>query len=79
MTEPVALKHRAFISYGHADTTRVNWVHRGLEGFRIDSDLVGRETRSRDRSLRHLSPSSAIAAGHTLTVQTLAALVPRPL
>jgi hypothetical protein len=44
MTEPVALKHRAFISYGHADTTQVNWLHRGLEGFRIDSDLVGRDS-----------------------------------
>ena len=44
MAEPVALKYRAFISYSHADTASAKWLHRGLEGFRIDKDLVGRET-----------------------------------
>ena len=56
MAEPVALKYRAFISYSHADTG-----YRGLEGFRIDEDLVGRKTalgaipRTR-RPLRHCDP-----------------------
>jgi hypothetical protein len=43
MAEPVALKYHAFISYSHADTGWAKWPHRGLEGFRIDEDLV-RET-----------------------------------
>lgn len=38
------LKYRAFISYSHADTRWARWLHRGLESFRIDKDLVGRET-----------------------------------
>ncbi len=44
MAEPVALKYRAFVSYSHADTAWAKWLHRGLEGFRIDKNLVGRET-----------------------------------
>jgi tetratricopeptide (TPR) repeat protein len=77
MTEPVALKYRAFISYSHADTAAARWLHRGLEGFRIDRDLVGRKTPAgtvpatlkpifRDRD--------DFTAGHSLTEQTLAAL-----
>lgn len=42
MAEPIALKYRAFISYSHADTSWAQWLHRGLEGFRIDKGLVGR-------------------------------------
>ena len=44
MAEPVAFKYRAFISYSHADTSSAKWLHRALEGFTIDKDLVGRET-----------------------------------
>jgi tetratricopeptide (TPR) repeat protein len=77
MAEPVALKYRAFISYSHADTAQARWLHRALEGFRIDKDLIGRETP--------LGPVPAtlkpvfrdrddFTAGHTLTDQTLAAL-----
>jgi hypothetical protein len=44
MAEPAAFKYRAFISYSHADTSWAKWLHRGLESFRIDTDLVGRET-----------------------------------
>jgi hypothetical protein len=33
MTEPVALKYRAFISYSHADTPEAKWLHSGLEVF----------------------------------------------
>ena len=44
MPEPASLKYRAFISYSHADTGWARWLHRGLENFPIDKDLVGRET-----------------------------------
>ena len=44
MAEPVAFRCRAFIFYSHADTSWAKWLHRGLETFRIDKDLVGRET-----------------------------------
>src|SRR5262249_513260 len=44
MTTPVEFRHRAFISYSHADTKWANWLHGRLEGFRIDRDLIGRQT-----------------------------------
>ena len=77
MTEPVAFKYRAFISYSHADTSAAKWLHRGLEGFRIDKDLVGRETAAGaiPQSLKPVfRDRDDFTAGHTLTEQTLAAL-----
>jgi hypothetical protein len=48
MADLVAYKYRAFISYSHADTGWAKWLHRGLEGFRIDKDLVpGRKAMAR--------------------------------
>jgi hypothetical protein len=44
MPDAIELKYRAFISYSHADTGWARWLHRGLEGFRIDKDLAGRTT-----------------------------------
>lgn len=44
MAELVALKYCAFISYSHVDASWAKWLHRGLETFRIDKDLVDRET-----------------------------------
>ncbi len=38
------LKYRAFLSYSHADTGMAMRVHRRLEGFHIDKELVGRVT-----------------------------------
>ena len=38
------LKYRAFLSYSHADTGVATRVHRRLEAFHIDKDLVGRQT-----------------------------------
>ena len=52
MAETVAYKYRAFISYSHADTASAKWLHRGLEGFRIDKDLVGRETGTGTLAMR---------------------------
>ena len=37
-------KYRAFLSYSHADTAVAQRVHRRLEGFHIDKELVGRVT-----------------------------------
>jgi TIR domain len=44
MPTPVHFKYRAFLSYAHADVRWGKWLHSQLEGFRIDRDLVGRET-----------------------------------
>jgi len=77
MAETVAYKYRAFISYSHADTSWAKWLHRGLEGFRIDKDLVGRKTATGaiPKSLRPIfRDRDDFTAGHTLTDQTLAAL-----
>jgi hypothetical protein len=77
MAEPVALKYRAFISYSHTDTNWARWLHRALEGFRIDKDLVGRETATGaiPKALRPIfRDRDDFTAGHTLSDQTLAAL-----
>src|SRR3989304_3038360 len=77
MSEPAPPKHRAFISYSHADTSWARWLHRGLEGFRIDKDLVGRETATGTipKTLRPIfRDRDDFTAGHSLTEQTLAAL-----
>jgi tetratricopeptide (TPR) repeat protein len=77
MVETDARKYRAFISYSHADTSWAKWLHRRLEGFRIDKDLQGRETPtgSIPQSLRPIfRDRDDFTAGHTLTDQTLAAL-----
>ena len=77
MAEPVALKYRAFISYSHADTNWAKWLHRALEGFRIDKDLIGRETATGaiPKALRPIfRDRDEFIAGQTLSDQTLAAL-----
>ncbi len=77
MTDPVALKYRAFLSYSRADTGWAKWLHRGLEGFRIDMDLAGRET-STGTIPKSLQPifrdRDDFTAGHRLADKTLAAL-----
>ena len=77
VTESITIKYRAFISYSHADTAWAKWLHRGLEGFRIDKDLAGRETATGaiPPSLRPIfRDRDDFTAGHTLTEQTQAAL-----
>jgi hypothetical protein len=44
MPASVPLKYRAFLSYSHRDSATARRVHTRLEGFRIDKDLVGRDT-----------------------------------
>ena len=43
MNDAVALQYRAFIAYSHADAGWAKWLHRWLEGFRGDKDLIGRD------------------------------------
>ena len=77
MAEPVALKYRAFISYSHADTNWAKWLHRALEGFHVDKDLVGRETATGaiPKALRPIfRDRDEFTAGQTLSDQTLDAL-----
>ena len=71
------MKYRAFISYSHADTSWAKWLHRAVESFSIDKDLVGRETATGaiPKALRPtFRDRDDFTAGHTLTDQTLAAL-----
>jgi hypothetical protein len=75
--EPIAFKYHAFISYSHADTDWARWLHRSLEGFRIDRDLVGRQTATGPipPALRPVfRDRDDFTAGHTLTERTQAAL-----
>src|SRR5688500_7985424 len=77
MSDPVVFKYRAFISYSHADTNWAKWLHRGLEGFRIDKDLVGRETATGNipKTLRPIfRDRDDFIAGDTLSEQTLEVL-----
>jgi TIR domain len=77
MSEFASLNYRAFISYSHADTGWARWLHRSLESFPIDKDLVGRETSTR-KVPAELRPvfrdRDDFTAGKTLTEQTRAAL-----
>src|SRR5680860_282708 len=77
MADPAAFKYHAFISYSHADTKWAKWLHRGLESYRIDKELVGRETVTGaiPQALRPIfRDRDDFTAGHSLTEQTLAAL-----
>jgi hypothetical protein len=44
MAASASIKYRAFLSYSHRDTGAAKRLHGRLDGFRIDQDLVGRET-----------------------------------
>lgn len=70
-------KYRAFLSYSHQDTVWAKWLHRALEGYRIDKDLIGRETPNGPvpKTLRPIfRDRDDFSAGNSLTQQTLAAL-----
>jgi hypothetical protein len=77
MTDMSMFRYRAFLSYSHADTAWAKWLHRALESYRIDKDLVGRETAVGPvpKTLRPVfRDREDFAAGHSLTAQTLEAL-----
>ena len=67
----------AFVSYSHRDKAWAEWLHRALEHFRIDPDLVGRASPAGPvpRRLRPIfHDREDFSAGHSLTEQTRAAL-----
>jgi tetratricopeptide (TPR) repeat protein len=71
------LKYRAFLSYSHADTSLAQRVHRRLEGFHIDKELVGRITQTGPipKTLRPIfRDRHDFDAGSSLGEQTAAAL-----
>jgi len=77
MVTSAPCKYRAFLSYSHRDTAAAKRLHGRLEGFRIDKDLVGRETPV-GRIPKHLRPifrdRHDFDAGGALAAQTVAAL-----
>ena len=58
-------KFSAFLSYAHADARWGTWLHKRLEGYKLDRELVGRVTRpvaqpfTRSRASPYGSPSPA--------------------
>src|SRR5262245_10052946 len=77
MLQPNTLRYRAFLSYSHTTAAWTNGLHRALEGFRIDRDLIGRETANGviPATLRPIFRDRGdFTAGLTLADQTLAAL-----
>jgi hypothetical protein len=72
-----SFKYRAFLSYSHRDRGWAKWLQTALEHYRIDRDLVGRETPVGPvpKSLRPIfRDREDFSAGHSLTEQTIAAL-----
>jgi tetratricopeptide (TPR) repeat protein len=75
--EAISFKYRAFLSYSHKDTSWAKWVHDRIEGFRIDKELVGRDTPMGPipKNLRPVfRDRHDFDAGGTLRDQTIAAL-----
>jgi tetratricopeptide (TPR) repeat protein len=65
------------LSYGHRDTAWAKWLHKALESYRVDKDLVGRETPAGPvpKTLRPIfRDREDFSGGHTLTDATVAAL-----
>lgn len=77
MADTVHFLYRAFLSYSHRDKASANWLHRALEGYRIDKHLVRRDTTAGTvpTTLRPIfRDRDDFSAGHSLTQQTVAAL-----
>lgn len=77
MSDPVPLRYRAFLSYAHVDNRWAKKLHGQLETFRVDDDLVGRQTKIGPVP-RSLSPifrdRQDFSGGVGLTDATIAAL-----
>jgi tetratricopeptide (TPR) repeat protein len=77
MPTPVGFKYHAFLSYARADVRWAKWLHSQLEGFRIDRDLIGRET-SRGVVPKTLRPifrdQEDFSGGDSLTDATVTAI-----
>src|SRR6201995_5266665 len=75
--ETIALKYRAFLSYSHRDAAWGKWLHKALEGYRVDKDLAGRTTAAGPvpKTLHPIfRDREDFSAGHSLADQTIAAL-----
>jgi tetratricopeptide (TPR) repeat protein len=69
--------YRAFLAYSHRDRRWATRLHRALESFRIDQDLIGRATPVRPVPATPrpiFRDREDFAAGHSLTEQSRAAL-----
>ncbi|WP_108513712.1 TIR domain-containing protein [Bradyrhizobium algeriense] len=76
-TQNTKRRYRAFISYSHKDTGWAKWLHRELEKYRVDRDLVGRETATGKipQNLRPIfNDRDDFASGHSLKEATTLAL-----
>ena len=70
-------RYRAFLSYSHKDSSFARWLHRELERWRVDTDVVGRTTPVGEvpRSLRPIfRDRDDFAGGASLKAATEAAL-----
>jgi eukaryotic-like serine/threonine-protein kinase len=77
VVEASAFRYRAFLSYSHRDTAWGKWLHGALESYRIDKDLVGRQTPTGavPKTLRPIfRDREDFSAGPSLKEQTRAAL-----
>ena len=77
MVAPIRLRYRAFLSYAHADIAHGRWLHKQLENFRIDKDLVGRTTPlgAVPANLRPIfRDREDFSGGHSLSDATVSAL-----
>lgn len=76
-TERAARAYRAFISYSHADTKMVRWLHHAIETFRLPRKLVGQPTPL-GPAPRRLTPifrdRDELPASGNLTAELTAAL-----
>jgi tetratricopeptide (TPR) repeat protein len=75
--ELLQFKYRAFLSYSHRDKAWGKWLHSALERYRIDPDLVGRNTSAGavPKTLRPIfRDRDDFSAGHSLTDETSRAL-----
>ena len=77
MAELATFKCRALLGYSHRDTTWARRLHGALEGYRIDKDVVRRET-ARGPVPKTLRPIfrdwDDFSAGHSPAEQTLTAI-----
>lgn len=77
MGTTTSVKYRAFLSYSHRDRAWGQWLHTELERYRIDKELVGRETSVGPvpKTLRPIfRDREDFSAGHSLSAQTIAVL-----
>jgi hypothetical protein len=70
-------RYCAFLSYSHRDARWAKWLHGALEGYRLDKDVVGRDTSLGPvpKTLRPIfRDREDFSGGHSLTDATVASL-----